>query len=217
MHLPPTWTIRGPLHTLLDPYLAYLKQRWTEGCHNGSQLYRELKQQGYTRSRALVGRWVARMRKQEPTPSKDGTAPPKVKPKITRPWSARYASWLLLKAPEALSAEEKAALERMLQASVVVWCAYGFAQSFVRMVRYQFSKALDPWLRAVTENKIPELSGLAQSIGQDKAAVLAALSLPWSNGQVEGQVNRLKLIKRQMYGRAKFYLLRARVLAGAGP
>jgi transposase len=85
------------------------------------------------------------------------------------------------------------------------------------MVRYRFSRSLDPWLKAVTGNQIPELSSLAQSIGQDKAAVLAALSLPWSNGQVEGQVNRLKLIKRQMYGRAKFDLLRARVLFGSEP
>ena len=72
-------------------------------------------------------------------------------------------------------------------------------------------------VEAVTENQISELSSLAQSIGQDKAAVVAALSLPWSNGQVEGQVNRLKLIKRQMYGRAKFDLLRLRVLAYSGP
>jgi transposase len=208
---------RRKRHSVLEPYLAYLKQRWTEGCHNGSQLYRELKQQGYTRSRALVGRWVAQMRKQEPTPASDMAALPKVQQQVVRPWSARYASWLLLKVPEVLSTAEKGALERMLQASATVRRAYGFAQSFVRMVRYRFSRSLDPWLRAVTENQIPELSSLAQGIGQDKAAVLAALSLPWSNGQVEGQVNRLKLIKRQMYGRAKFDLLRARVLFGSGP
>ncbi len=72
---------------------------------------------------------------------------------------------------------------------------------------------MEPWLTAVIESKIPELNGFARSLSRDKDAVLAALSLPWSNGQVEGQVNRLKLIKRQMYGRAKFDLLRLRVLA----
>jgi transposase len=213
----PETSERRKRRSLLDRYLAHLQQRWTEGCHNGSQLYRELKQQGFTQSRALVGRWVAQMRKHEPKRAKYGIALPQVKQKVVRPWSARYASWLLLKAPKALSAKEKGALERMLQANAVVRSAYGFVQSFVRIVRYRFSKTLDPWLAAVTENQIPELSGLARSIGQDKAAVLAALSLPWSNGQVEGQVNRLKLIKRQMYGRAKFDLLRVRVLAVADP
>ena len=81
---------------------------------------------------------------------------------------------------------------------------------------YRFPRTLDPWLTAVTEAQNPEVGDLAQSKGQDRAAVLAAVSLRWSNMQVEGQVNRLKLIKRQMYGRAKFDLLRARVLAGAG-
>ena len=100
----------------------------------------------------------------------------------------------------------------MLNASVKLQCAYNFAQSFIRMVRYRLSRSLQPWLTTVIENKISELSTFAYSLRRDKNAVLAALSLPWSNGQVEGQVNRLKLIKRQMYGRAKFDLLRLRVL-----
>ena len=117
--------------------------------------------------------------------------------------------------PEELSADKKAALERMLAVSPEVQKAYCFGQEFLRIVRQRLSKALDPWMAAVIEYDIPELSDFARSLGRDKEAVLAALELSWSNGQVEGQVNRLKLIKRQMYGRAKFDLLRARVLVSS--
>jgi transposase len=105
----------------------------------------------------------------------------------------------------------------MLDASPALRRVYNFAQAFIRIVRHRLSKALKPWLSAVTENKIPELSSFARSLARDKNAVLAALSLPWSNGQVEGQVNRLKLVKHQMYGRANFDLLRLRVLVYSGP
>jgi len=105
----------------------------------------------------------------------------------------------------------------MLAASSTVQRAYNFGQAFLRIVRQRLSRALEPWLRAAVEHNIPELNGFARSLEQDKGAVLAALTLSWSNGQVEGQVNRLKLIKRQMYGRAQLDLLRLRALAPSGP
>jgi transposase len=197
---------------ILDPYEPYLKKRWAEGCHNGTQLYGEIQVQGYSGSRSLLGRWVAQMRQQNPPSPQTNKASPKSKPKTCRPWSARYAVWLLMAEPEELSIDKKAALERMLAVSPAVQTAYSFGQAFLRIVRQRLSKALSPWMAAVTEYDIPELSDFAQSLGRDREAVLAALALAWSNGQVEGQVNRLKLIKRQMYGRAKFDLLRARVL-----
>ena len=129
-----------------------------------------------------------------------------------RPWAARRAIWLLLKKPQELSEDDKAALDRMLAACPQIIPTYNFAQAFMRIVQQRFSNALDPWIEAVLKYKIPNLAGFAKGLNKDKAAVLAALELPWSNGQVEGQVNRLKLIKRQMYGRAKFDLLRLRVL-----
>ena len=104
-------------------------------------------------------------------------------------------------------------LQRVLQASAPVQHAYHFGQAFLRLVRQRFDKALTPWLTAALDSDITELRQFAKALVQDQAAVRAALSLPWSNGQVEGQVNRLKLIKRQMYGRAKFDLLRLRFLA----
>lgn len=202
--------------SILDPHLPYLKQRWAEGCHNGMQLHREIKEQGYPGSRPLVSRWAAKMRKHEPQPTTGGEVPAQPKNRVKRPWSARYAVWLLLSQPESLSDKRKAALERVLAASPVVRRVYRFAQAFIRIVRHRYCRSLEPWMTAVTEHKIPELHGLARSLCRDKGAVLAALSLPWSNGQVEGQVNRLKLIKRQMYGRANFDLLRLRVLTHSG-
>lgn len=180
--------------------------------HNGVQLYREIQQEGYSGSRPTVSRWAAKMRRQTPEPKGPKDSTPQLK-QVTRPWSARYAVWLLLKQPEALEPDKKAALERMLDASPDLRPAYNFAQAFLRMVRNREVKGLRPWLDAVIEYKIPELCGFAKSLRQDFNAVYAALSLPWSNGQVEGQVNRLKMIKRQMYGRAGFDLLRQRVLA----
>jgi transposase len=213
----PETSKRRKRRSILDPYLPYLKQRWMAGCRNGVQLYREIQKKGYSGSRPLVSRWAAEMRKQYPRPRPSRKAPARVKPRPKRPWSARYAVWLLLKDPETLSSKKRAALQRMLEVSSVLQRAYNFAQAFIRIVRHRLSKALQPWLNAVIEYRIPELRSLARSLQREKAAVLAALSLPWSNGQVEGQVNRLKLIKRQMYGRAKFDLLRSRVLAYADP
>lgn len=201
----------------LGRYEAYLRQRWAEGCRNGSQLYREIQAKGYTGSRSTLGRWVAQQRRQAPSnASPTAAAAPRPAPS-PRPWSARRAAWVLVKDPVKLEGEEEAALERILAASDDVRRAYIFGQAFAQMIRQRIDRALEPWLTAVAKYKVVGLEGFAQGLEQDKAAVLAALRLPWSNGQVEGQVNRLKLIKRQMYGRAKFDLLRARVLHRGGP
>lgn len=199
--------------SILDSYMPYLQQRWAEGCHNGLQLYREIQQKGYGGSRPSVSRWAAKMRKQIPSVSPSKKTDPRPKKMARRPWSARYAVWLLLKEPEALEPDKEAALERMFNAGPELLPAYNFAQAFLRIVRNRDAEGLRPWLDAVIEHKVPELSGFAKSLERDFNAVYAALSLPWSNGQVEGQVNRLKMIKRQMYGRAGFDLLRQRVLA----
>lgn len=82
----------------------------------------------------------------------------------------------------------------------------------MQMVREHTGQQLESWLSSVEESTLPELKSFAKGIQQDKAAVLAGLTLPWSNGPLEGHVNRLKLSKRSMYGRAKLRLLRQRVL-----
>ncbi len=94
--------------------------------------------------------------------------------------------------------------------------AYMLVQQFATMVRQHAIERLDPWLAACAQSGVSPLRNFALGIRKDYAAVRAALLVPWSNGQTEGQVNRLKFIKRQMYGRAHFDLLRLRVLWHSG-
>lgn len=203
-HLPEITRQRRP--GVLAPYLDYLQARWQVGCHNGAQLWREIKKLGYAGGQTTVAAWVSAQRKQL-DPQQLGNQSHK------RPWSARAVAWLLVKPPDKLKPDEKTTVERVLQASDPVRRAYHFGQTFLRLVRQRYHKALGPWLMAALESDVTDLRQFAKSLIQDQAAVQAALSLPWSNGQVEGQVNRLKLIKRQMYGRAEFDLLKLRFLA----
>jgi transposase len=98
------------------------------------------------------------------------------------------------------------------QASPSAETAYRLLQAFMQMIREQTGHQLDAWLSEAEASRLPEFKSIARGIQHDKAAVLAGLTLPWSNGPLEGHVNRLKLLKRSMYGRAKLPLLRARVL-----
>ena len=187
------------------------------------QLWRELREQGYSGSRALVSRWVAQHRHLVPKP--DVTAAPKRRrgrppapvstppPAAQRRLSARKAAWLLVRRRDELETEEQQVVERLCQHAPSVDTAYHLAQDFIQMVRHRQADAFEGWLLRATASGIPELVSFVAGLECDKAAVVAALSLPFSNGQVEGQVNRLKLTKRCMYGRAKFDLLRRRVLA----
>jgi transposase len=101
------------------------------------------------------------------------------------------------------------------QASPGVETAYHLAQAFMQMIRERTGHHLDTWLSEAEASRLPEFQSFAKGIQQDQAAVLAGLTLPWSQGPLEGHVNRLKLLKRSMYGRAKLPLLRARVLHAA--
>ena len=199
----------------LDPYMSYIQQRWEAGCHNASQIWRELRQLGFHGSRGLVARWAANERAKLPsslatTVSLDSEV---TSDQEVVPWSPSRASWLLVSEEDELTEEDRQALERMKQADEKVAEAYALGQRFAGMVRERQHESLLTWLEDVARSGIGALTGFANGIRQDLAAVTNALSLPWSNGQVEGQVNRLKLIKRQMYGRANFDLLRRRVLA----
>jgi transposase len=117
-----------------------------------------------------------------------------------------------LKDPQTMTLAEQEVLPKLKVACSELALAYDLVQEFIKMVKQRKPEALEPWLTLVASSKLRDLENFAVGIERDKAAVLAALSLEWSNGQTEGQVNRLKLLKRQMYGRAKFDLLRKRVL-----
>lgn len=189
----------------LTPFMDYIEKRWEEGCHNATQIWREIRKLGYDGARRTFGRWATKKRKLA-SGSNTGIK------KIT-PWSASSAAWLLVKPEGDLTEDDKQALERIKETDGKVAEAYALGQRFTGMIRERQPEALLPWLEDVGKSGISALMGFAKGIKQDLAAVTNALSLPWSNGQTEGQVNRLKLIKRQMYGRANFDLLRKRVLA----
>jgi len=89
---------------------------------------------------------------------------------------------------------------------------YDLVQQFAQMLRTRTGEHLDDWLAKVADSQIPELQSFTLGIERDKPAVVAGLTLPHSNGVVEGKINKLKLIKRMMYGRTEFPLLRQRVL-----
>ncbi len=129
-----------------------------------------------------------------------------------RPWTAKQAVWWFIRDPSDLKEKEQQALEAIRQASPTADTVYELAQDFMQMLRHREGHRLDGWLDQVRASHIPELQRFARSIQRDKDAVLAGLTLQESNGVVEGNINKLKLIKRMMYGRAEFPLLRQRVL-----
>jgi len=206
----------GRRQSKLAPYLPYLRKRWEEGCHNGLQLARELQAQGFRGSASLVRRLIGDWRARLPGPpervrgKKRQAAPP-----ARRRLSPRRASWLFVKDPQQLTAGQRALIERLCQEHADFQELYKLGQDFVQMVRQRQARRLDPWLARAHQSSSVELRGFASGITRDYAAIQAALSLPWSQGQVEGQITRLKFLKRQMYGRAHFAVLRARVLRRA--
>ncbi len=212
----PERTPTGRRPSKLDPFLPYLRQRWEEGCHNGSQLARELKTQGFRGSASLVRKLTGDWRARVPGPAerargKQRQAAPPVKRRLT----PRQASWLFVTDQQQLRADQRALLERICHTHAELQDLYQLGQDFVQMVKQRQGRRLDPWLARASQSSSVELRGFASGIKRDYAAVKAALSLPWSQGQVEGHITRLKCLKRQMYGRAHFDLLRSRVLRRA--
>jgi transposase len=185
----------------LQPYVSYLQDRWQQGCHNISQLCREIRAQGYPGSRSLLAQALAPWRPPRPPPG-------------SRQRKRRRLRWLCLRPPEQLTTDERQALEQVLAADADLQTGYTLLQRFRKLVAERAVTALDPWLADAQASALPSFVALANGILADRDAVDAALSTPWSNGPTEGHVGRVKLLKRQMYGRAKLDLLRRRVLAG---
>jgi len=205
--------------SMLDPYLPYLFQRWSDGCHNGVALWRELVARGYPGSRKMVAVWVGHQRQTvEPSTAcknprrSDGHNDIVPAASSERTAASRQIAWFLLRKPQTLSVAEQATLVHLQQRCPAIASAHVLVHQFSEMVRTRAAAALDPWLEAVATSGLLDLQSFASGLVRDKAAVVEALKQTWSNGQGEGQVGRLKLLKRQMYGRANFDLLRRRVL-----
>jgi transposase len=211
--------------SMLDAHLPYLSQRWAEGCRNGNQLWRELRERGYRGSRKMVAIWTQHQRetpapttprRYRPSPAAaTGLSDRQASTAASRLPSPRRVSWLLFREQGSLSAEERAARTTIHEAAPELAAVQPLVQEFQRLVRSRDIAALDRWREQALASDLADLRGFVTGLDRDRAAIEAALKLPWSNGPVEGQVNRLKLLKRQMYGRAGFDLLRARVLQAA--
>ena len=192
-----------PRRSMLEPYRAVLERRWAEGCRNGARLWRELRHAGFRGGLRVVAEWATRQRlASRPGRAVSGFAAP----------PPRRVARMLTAERQALDGGERRYLDHLLAVSPQLALARGLALRFAAMVRERQVDELDRWLADAAGS---ELRSFASGLRQDEAAVRAALQLPWSSGQTEGQITRLKLIKRQMFGRAKHDLLRARVLQAA--
>jgi transposase len=220
MQQPPERThIHPSRQPMLEPYKAYLVQRWNEGCRNAQQAYREVKEQGYPGGDSNIVRFFGHLRKHfnqagtfkevDPATQTPIQAPPK------RPPSAsQVAHWMTFKEEQRLDWQQKY-LTQLCEADQEIQEAHELVTDFTSMLRERQGERLDAWLEKVETQGIGELKNFAQGLKRDYDAVKAGLTLEWSNGQTEGQVHRLKLLKRQMYGRGRFDLLRKRVLKRA--
>jgi transposase len=213
----PTFPERQPRRyhrpTVLAPFTAYLLERWNAGCHNGARLYRAIKAQGFRGQSTIVCDYVRRMRAAQRRLSPDPASPQATTiVEATTPLTPREATWLVIRREETLDAQERRQLTALQSQEGEVAEAIRLSQDFAGLVRQRQPAQLDSWLGRAARSTVQAFARLAGSLRDDYAAVKAGVSLPWSTGPVEGQINRLKMLKRQMFGRANIDLLRLRVL-----
>jgi len=195
---------------ILQTHKRYLQERGEKGCRNATELWREIQQQGYGGSVVRVRRLIHTWRNGDGRGHWKSVAVAGSKPSVkVSPPSPRRAMWLLVKEPESLDAEERAMRDKLLALCAELAC------QFQTIVRGRKEAELDAWLAASKASNIAALASFAAGIERDRQCVEAALRLEWSNGQVEGQVNWIKTMKRSMFGRASFDLLRRRILRAA--
>jgi Transposase and inactivated derivatives len=199
----------------ISPYKDYLVKRWNDGVRNAQQVYRELKEQGYTGSDQPIVRFFTQFRKKKDAQKfkqvDPETATPIQSPPKRPPTASQVAHWITFKEEQRLDWQQKYLIQ-LCEADPDIAQAYELIQDFTTMLRERQGERLDTWLEKVETQGIAELRSFAQGLKRDYDAVKAGLTLIWSQGVVEGHVHRLKLLKRQAYGRASFDQLRKRVL-----
>ena len=191
--------------SILDPFLPYMEHRFRAGCHNAIQLWREIVSQGYPGSPSQVRKWTRWRRQQSST----APAANSIAPFFTLPAASELVK-LLLSDCQTLNNKDKWLLNRVIAVPEIAHI-YAFATRFQAMIRERDPTRFDTWIADMHGSKIRSVDHFVRGIKQDYPAIRAALTYSWSNGQTEGQVNRLKLLKRQMYGRAKLDLLKKRL------
>jgi transposase len=193
--------------SILAPYEAYLLEQWQQGAHNAMALWRELRGRGYPGAYQNVARFMAALRRQAQAGQPGPPPPPGLTPS--------HAVGLLLLRPERRTGSEAAAVERIPTLHPELATATDLLLRFAQVIRERGEAAVETLLTWITDAEgsgLAELRNFTIKLQQDLEAVKAGLTLDHSQGQTEGNVNKLKLIKRSMYGRAKFDLLRQRVL-----
>ena len=195
----------------IAPYEDYILRRWKQGCRNATQIHREIVKQGYPGAYQNVVRITRYLKEQEAL----GEPLPDASPGI----SASHAAGIIVKRPENCSEEETQTLKRLKTIHWITERCCTLFEEFAGMLRNkrqtseeQARRRLEEWTGRAKASGIAELGAFAVKLGQDKDAVLGAMTLTYSQGQTEGRINKLKLVKRSMYGRGKFDLLRQRVL-----
>jgi transposase len=208
-----------------DPFAGYVARRWREGCHNGLQLWYELAERGYTGSSRMVSKYLRPLRQAAMEPDA-GSDPPTVSAVQDPPLPpasdtalsrlARYSftqvQWFLVRDPAELTDTEREHIEWLCDQHAELARLRELVQTFRTLVVKRHADGLGAWSERWQMSGIRELRRFAQRLRSEWDAVMAGLTYEESNGQVEGQIHRLKLVKRQMYGRAGFTLLRKRVL-----
>jgi transposase len=191
----------GRRSRVLGDYEPYLRQRWNSGCTNAAQLHHELRDRGYPGSARAVRGYLARFRGNGPVP------PPAAAPPKTR----AVTSWIMT-SPGALDGGDQASLDAILAASPELAAVADRVRAFAEIMTERRGQELERWMAAAEATGEPALKSFVTGLRADQDAATAGLTLPWSSGSVEGNVNRIKMLKRQMYGRASPDLLRLRVL-----
>lgn len=199
----PLWR-KPPRAGVLAPYRDHLERRWAEGCHNAALLWRELVRLGFAGRYGTVRNWAGQRRK----------ADPKVAPGVASGQvpSSRHVARILMADPAMLPEAEQAFVSALLEQAPELANGIAIAKRLNLLLRRKSQESLAAVLADAASTPLAEF---AASLRHDLAAVQAALDLPWTTSPAEGQINRLKMLKRTMYGRAGFQLLRARVLHAA--
>ncbi len=197
----------------LNPYKRYLLARWNAGCHTAMRLFRELRQRGYGGSYGVVAAYARRLRQAQGLPAghrRPRQSLPAVAEPVCQPLTPRRATWLVLRRAAKRTEAEAQQLTQLHTQSAEVAEAIDLAQDFATLVRQRQPTQLDPWLTRATTSTLEALRRFATGLYEDYAAVKAGVTLPWSTSPVEGHINRLKMLKRQMFGRARLDLLSRR-------
>lgn len=206
-----TYTTRA---SVLDPYVPYLLRRWNEGCRNGKRLLREIREQGYANSERTFLRFTSELRRAEAAGKPPSSAPRAKKGSVAglSP-TAKNVAALFMRREEKLNEEQKEYLERLCESDGALADTRRLTQKFAKMVRELEGEKLEGWLSEAASSQAEVMSKFSTGLKKDLEAVRAGLTESWSTGPVEGFINKIKLLKRQGYGRANFDLLRARALA----